>query len=234
MFPRPPFGWELSEAQEIAAFETLKPRLVPLWNAIFSTEEEPYTSVVVPSMTLDREELENIPGATFYEERLLFLLIRLRNPRARMVYVTSQPVHPMVLEYYLQFLAGSAGEPRADAADHARGPRRHSPSAHREDPRASSAHPADPRLDLGSPARVPDGLQRDAAGAKAGGAARHPDERPRSEPLLPRHQVRQPEGVSRGRGSDARRLRGPPAPSRTWNGHWASCSASAPGSAGPL
>ena len=57
-------------------------------------------------MTLDRAELEKLPGATFYEERLLFLLIRLRNPRARMVYVTSQPVHPMLLEYYLQFLAG--------------------------------------------------------------------------------------------------------------------------------
>jgi len=106
VIPRPPFAWELSEAQEMAAFEALKPRLAPLWNVIHAGEDEPYTSVVVPSMTLDRVELEKIPGATFYEERLLFLLIRLRNPRARMVYVTSQPVHPMLLEYYLQFLAG--------------------------------------------------------------------------------------------------------------------------------
>lgn len=106
MIPRPPYAWELTEAQEVAAFEALKPRLVPLWNAIYSSGDEPYTSVVVPSMTLDRAELEKLPGATFYEERLLFLLIRLRNPRARMVYVTSQPVHPMLLEYYLQFLAG--------------------------------------------------------------------------------------------------------------------------------
>ena len=51
MFPRPPFGWELTEAQEIAGFEALKPRLAPLWNAIYATEEEPYTSVVVPSMS---------------------------------------------------------------------------------------------------------------------------------------------------------------------------------------
>jgi hypothetical protein len=104
--PRPPFAWELTEAQEVTAFDDLKPRLVPLWSAIDAGGDEPYTSVVVPSMTLDRAELEKIAGATFYEERLLFLLIRLRNPRARMVYVTSQPVHPMVLEYYLQFLAG--------------------------------------------------------------------------------------------------------------------------------
>lgn len=106
MIPRPPYAWELTEAQEVAAFEALKPGLVGLWNAINAFEDDPYTSVVVPSMTLDRAELEKLPGATFYEERLLFLLIRLRNPRARMVYVTSQPVHPMLLEYYLQFLAG--------------------------------------------------------------------------------------------------------------------------------
>jgi hypothetical protein len=43
---------------------------------------------------------------SFYEERLLFLLIRLRNPLGRMVYITSQPIHPMILEYYFQFLAG--------------------------------------------------------------------------------------------------------------------------------
>jgi esterase/lipase superfamily enzyme len=106
VIPRPPFAWELTEAQEVAAFEALKPRLAPLWNAIFTADDQPYTSVIVPSMTLHRAELEKLPGATFYEERLLFLLIRLRNPRARMVYLTSQPVHPMVLEYYLQFLSG--------------------------------------------------------------------------------------------------------------------------------
>jgi len=69
-------------------------------------EEEPHTSVIVPSLTLDQSELRKLPGASFYEERLLFLLIRLRNPRARIVYVTSQAVHPIILEYYLQFLAG--------------------------------------------------------------------------------------------------------------------------------
>ena len=36
----------------------------------------------------------------------MFLLIRLRNPQARMVYVTSQPIEPAILDYYLQFLSG--------------------------------------------------------------------------------------------------------------------------------
>jgi hypothetical protein len=106
MNPSPPFSWELTLAEEIAAFEQLKPRLRDVWATLTMRDEEPHTSVVVPSLTLDRASLSKLPGASFYEERLLFLLIRLRNPRARMVYVTSQPVHPLILEYYFQLLAG--------------------------------------------------------------------------------------------------------------------------------
>ncbi|HEV7485483.1 MAG TPA: peptide ligase PGM1-related protein [Thermoanaerobaculia bacterium] len=95
-----------AEAIEIAAFDRLKPRLATLWDSVFPGDEEAYTSVIVPSLTLDQAEMTKLAGATFYEERLLFLLMRLRNPRAHVVYVTSQPIHPMVLEYYLQLLMG--------------------------------------------------------------------------------------------------------------------------------
>ena len=106
MIPKPPYPADLGLEQEIAEFEALKPRLTQVWETILQREEEAHTSVVVPSLTLDQAELRKLPGVGFYEERLLFLLIRLRNPRARMVYVTSEPVHPFVLEYYFQFLAG--------------------------------------------------------------------------------------------------------------------------------
>jgi len=106
MNPQPPFPSDLSPEDEIARFDALKPRLQEVWQSLVDRDEEPYTSVVVPSLTLDQSELRKLPGASFYEERLLFLLIRLRNPRARMVFVTSQPVHGFVLEYYFQFLAG--------------------------------------------------------------------------------------------------------------------------------
>ena len=106
MIPKPPFARDLTPEQEMAEFERLKPRLGNLWNALSAREEEPYTSVVIPSLTLDQAELTKLEGASFYEERLLFLLIRLRNPHARMVYVTSQPVHPLILEYYFQLLVG--------------------------------------------------------------------------------------------------------------------------------
>ena len=41
-----------------------------------------------------------------YEERFLFLLLLLAQPRARMIYVTSQAIHPSVVEYYLDLLPG--------------------------------------------------------------------------------------------------------------------------------
>jgi hypothetical protein len=103
-----------AEDFEIAAFDRLKPQLERLWDTVFPGDEEAYTSVIVPSLTLDVQEMSKISGMAFYEERLLFLLMRLRNPRARVVYVTSQPVHPMVLDYYLQLLVGIP-------ASHARG-----------------------------------------------------------------------------------------------------------------
>jgi hypothetical protein len=106
VIPQPPFPIDLSPEAELAEFQRLQPHLRDVWNALVMQDEAPHTSVVVPSMTLDQSELRKLAGASFYEERLLFLLIRLRNPRARVVYVTSQPVHPMILDYYFQLLAG--------------------------------------------------------------------------------------------------------------------------------
>jgi hypothetical protein len=81
-------------------------RLSSIWQAIQSGRPGIFTSVVIPSLSLDPDELSKIPGAPFYEERLLFLLIRLRDPRARVVYVTSQPIHPEIIDYYLHHLVG--------------------------------------------------------------------------------------------------------------------------------
>lgn len=96
----------LSLEAELAAFEALKPRLRTLWSDVFPHDDQPYTSVIVPSVTIEAGEIARQPGAIHFEEALLFLLIRLRNPRARVIYVTSVPIAPIVLEYYLQFMAG--------------------------------------------------------------------------------------------------------------------------------
>jgi hypothetical protein len=67
------------------------------------TQDE-QTIVVIPSMTLDKAPT----GAEMqaYEERFLFLLFLLRQPRARMVYVTSQAINPSIIDYYLDLLPG--------------------------------------------------------------------------------------------------------------------------------
>lgn len=102
----PPLGDDLRPDQEALAYERLKPRLATLWKDVFPLDDQAYTSVVVPSVTVEAEALARHAEALIYEEALLFLLIRLRNPRARLIYVTSLPLPQAVLDYYLQFLSG--------------------------------------------------------------------------------------------------------------------------------
>ena len=87
-------------------FAELQRGLGPLFARVFSDRLAEQTVVVVPSMTLDVGELEKLEGAPHYEERLLCLLMLLRLPRTRVVYVTSQPVAETIVDYYLHLLPG--------------------------------------------------------------------------------------------------------------------------------
>ena len=58
-----------------------------------------------------------IRGVHHYEERLLFSLIRLRNPETRIIYVTSQPLHPSIVDYYLELLPGIPSSHARDRLD---------------------------------------------------------------------------------------------------------------------
>jgi hypothetical protein len=96
----------LTEIDETAArFDALQRKLVPLWRSIQTMTPDEQTIVVVPSLTLDDP---GWPSSVLqaYEERFLFLLLLLRQPRARLVYVTSQAVNPSVVDYYLDLLPG--------------------------------------------------------------------------------------------------------------------------------
>lgn len=88
------------------AFDRLQSRLLEIWRDIERGAPREHTSVIVPSLSFDQEELAKIRGIPFYEERLLFSLIRLRDPRARLIYVTSQPLHPEIVDYYIGLLQG--------------------------------------------------------------------------------------------------------------------------------
>jgi hypothetical protein len=93
-------------SDERTRFAALQRRLTPLVSHVFPDRNATQTVVVIPSMSLPREELLKLTGANHYEERLLCLLMLLRQPRTNIVYVTSQPIASSVIDYYLHLLPG--------------------------------------------------------------------------------------------------------------------------------
>ncbi|MCG9889459.1 MAG: peptide ligase PGM1-related protein [Thermosynechococcaceae cyanobacterium MS004] len=96
----------LSSQETIDQFRTLQAQLGDRWHLLEGEDNADVDILVVPSFSVDQQELQKIDGFLHYEERLLFTLIRLRNPRTRLIYVTSQPLPPIVIDYYLQLLPG--------------------------------------------------------------------------------------------------------------------------------
>jgi hypothetical protein len=94
----------VSEAEIAQKFEELQRKLVPLWHSIQSFNQDPQTIVVVPSLGTIKGVKQDA-----YEERFLFLLLLLRQPNARVIYVTSQAVPPGIVDYYLGLLPGVIG-----------------------------------------------------------------------------------------------------------------------------
>ena len=74
---------------------------------------------MVPSISFPVAELAKISASTSYEERMLFLVLLLRNPDLRIVYVTSSAVDPATVDYYLRFVPGDVRDRLAlvDAGD---------------------------------------------------------------------------------------------------------------------
>lgn len=92
--------------QEKAAFKKLQGHFPKLFKKVFPGKLTSKSVVIIPSLTLDEEILSKISGIIHYEERLLCLLMLLRMPRTHVVYVTSTPVDPSIIDYYLQMLPG--------------------------------------------------------------------------------------------------------------------------------
>src|SRR5215210_6085108 len=99
-------------AEELRRFAQIQERLVPLFRRVYPEARfrpdpsVPRTVVVVPSLSLDAEELAKISGVHHYEERLLCMLMFLRMPHTHMVFVTSQPIAEPIVDYYLHLLPG--------------------------------------------------------------------------------------------------------------------------------
>ncbi|KPQ35749.1 MAG: hypothetical protein HLUCCA11_09280 [Phormidesmis priestleyi Ana] len=108
---------EQMEVEQMDEFATLQLELAERWQPIDVFDRRPRQIVVVPSLSLDQAELMKIKGVHHYEERLLFSLIRLRNPETRLIYVTSQPLHPSIVDYYLELLPGIPSSHARDRLD---------------------------------------------------------------------------------------------------------------------
>ncbi|WP_404788832.1 peptide ligase PGM1-related protein [Altericista sp. CCNU0014] len=96
----------LSSPETLDRFKALQTSLSDRWKSLETDEQGDVDILVVPSFSVDQQELQKIDGFLHYEERLLFSLIRLRNPRTRLIYITSQPLPPIAIDYYLQLLPG--------------------------------------------------------------------------------------------------------------------------------
>ena len=94
-------------ADDHPGFEEIQSRLARLGSKALSDLDEG-TIVVLPSITFPVEELRKIVGIGRYEERLLCLLLLLRAPGLRMIYVTSLPIDPVIVDYYLSFVSDPA------------------------------------------------------------------------------------------------------------------------------
>ena len=83
-------------------FSELQARLRSFWPTLTlrSIGDVERTVVVVHSISFEVPD-HLIPVFPAYEERFLCLVLSLlKAPRSRVVYVTSQPIHPRVLDYY--------------------------------------------------------------------------------------------------------------------------------------
>ena len=92
--------------EEIAAFEKLQKHLPDQYEKIFSDPMRSRTVVIVPSLSMHSDELDKISGVHHYEERMLCMLMLLRLPRTRLIFITSQPIAPSIIDYYLHLLPG--------------------------------------------------------------------------------------------------------------------------------
>jgi hypothetical protein len=97
-----------SEAEK-KIFRDLQKSFAVQYEKIFPDKLAPRTVVIIPSLSLDQEILSKIKGAVHYEERMLCLIMLLRMPLTRVIYVTSVPIADSIIDYYLHLLPGITG-----------------------------------------------------------------------------------------------------------------------------
>ncbi len=95
--------------EEKDQFRKLQQSFTRCFSKVFPDKLAEKTIVVIPSLTLDEELLQRLKGHIYYEERMLCMLMLLRMPRTRLVYVSSIPIDDEIISYCLHLLPGVTG-----------------------------------------------------------------------------------------------------------------------------
>jgi hypothetical protein len=107
--PQTPDIGVAATADELARFQALQAGFSASYRTLFDDASLPRTVLIVPSLSLDQDVLAKVSGAHHYEERMLCLLLLLRMPRTRVIYVTSTSISESIIDYYLHLLPGVPG-----------------------------------------------------------------------------------------------------------------------------
>ena len=70
----------------LLSFRELQTQLKPQWGRSTAVQGPDVDVLMVPSLSMDQNQIDLVTGAHHYEERQLFSLIRLRDPGVRMVF----------------------------------------------------------------------------------------------------------------------------------------------------
>lgn len=93
-------------AGELSTYARRQRQFAETFTEIFEDPKRERSVLVIPSLSLDQQVLAKVTGAHHYEERMLCLLMLLRMPRTRVIYVSSTAITDAIIDYYLHLLPG--------------------------------------------------------------------------------------------------------------------------------
>jgi hypothetical protein len=90
-------------------FNSLQQAFKSCYPFYFNDKMAAKTVIIIPGLSLDQEILGKIKGIIHYEERMLSMLMLLKMPNTHLIFLTSIPIDPVIIDYYLHLLPGITG-----------------------------------------------------------------------------------------------------------------------------
>lgn len=90
-------------------FKELQKQFAQQYKQVFNDKLAHKTIVILPGISMDPDMIDKLKGALHYEERMLCMLMLLRFPNTHVTYMTSLPIDPVIIDYYLYMLPGITG-----------------------------------------------------------------------------------------------------------------------------